>query len=85
MAKKKMGRPPKGEGRPYKLDVRLWEVVHHRLEKLVEAGNGKLSKADIVNWAILNYDFDDVKTQVDMFDADMAMQDFDAEFESDDD
>lgn len=84
MAKKKMGRPPKGEGRPHKLDVRLWEIVHARLEKLVEASNGKLSRADIVNWAILNYDFDDVQAQLNMLDAERAMHDFEAEFESDD-
>lgn len=47
-----------------RLNVRLWEVVHNKLQRLIEAGNGKVSKADIINWSIMNFDEADVKAQV---------------------
>jgi hypothetical protein len=63
--------------------VRLWETVHNRLEELVKAGEGKVSKADIVNYAILSFSFEDVQAQVNLEDAERAMHDYEAEFEDD--
>lgn len=73
---KKMGRPRKGAGRPYKIDIRLWEVSYKRLEELVKLGQGKVSKADVINFAILGITDAAVQAQVNLIDAEHATDDY---------
>lgn len=47
-----------------RLNVRLWETTQARLDELEQAGQGRVSKADIVNMALLSFDSADVEAQV---------------------